>query len=431
MTHLVMIDCHDLGRHLGCYGWQTVHSPNLDRLAARGVRFANSFCAAPQCSPSRAALYTGRYPHATGMLGLAHAPFSWRLNDDEIHLAAYMQRAGYETVLVGGQHVTRGDPESIRQLGFEQVYMTTDANEIARTATAFLQQSHERPFFLNLGFFETHRDETGGFRRWSPDEAQGVEVPDYLPDTAEARQEFAALQGAVKQLDNAVGAVLSALEAHNLLQDTWVIFTTDHGIAMPRAKCTMYDPGIATTLLMLSQPFGLIGGRVIEDLVSHVDLVPTLLDALDIQPPNTLHGRSYWPLLQSQPYQPREYIFAEKTYHTAYEPQRAIRSTRFKFIANLEVDITNVAADIQHSPIYPQMIDALTQERPPLELYDLEADPLEQRNLADDAAYASVKRDLTAALHQWMQDTADPLLAGPVASPYYHDAMRQLRGIQP
>ncbi len=428
MVNLIIMDCHDLGRHLNCYGHTTVTSPHLDDLAAQGVRFANSFCIAPQCSPSRSTLYTGRYAHANGMLGLAHDPFNWRLHDDEIYLPRYFQQAGYETALIGGQHVTQNDPDSVKRLGFDRVRLSRDSSQIVADAAAFINQPHERPYYLNIGFYETHRDETGGFKHIPPDTQKGVAVPPYLPNTPEAQTEFAAFQGMVKWLDAAVGEIVEVLRAGDHFQDTYLIFTTDHGIAMPRAKCTMYDPGIETSLIMFAPPMGITGGRVITPLISHVDFTPTILEAFGIPIPARLHGRSYWALLKGKPYTPRKHIFAGKTFHTAYEPQRAVRTERCKLIVNLEADIVNVPADIQHSPIYPQMIGELTQEHLPVELYDLTSDPLEQHNLADHAAYAEIKRDLLCVLNQWMQETGDPILNGPIPSPFYHRAIRLLRG---
>jgi arylsulfatase A-like enzyme len=428
MTDLIIIDCHDLGRHLGCYGHATLTSPALDRLAGDGMRFANSFCTAPQCSPSRATLYTGRYAHANGMFGLAHDPFNWRLHDDEIYLPRYFQRAGYETALIGGQHVTASDREATQRLGFDHVSLSRDAAQITAEAAAFIRGPHARPYYLHIGFYETHRDETGGFTHTPPDMQKGIAVPPYLPNTPEAQQEFAAFQGAVRRLDAAVGAIAAALDDADRFRDTWLIFTTDHGIAMPRAKCTMYDPGIETALIMRAPPFGLVGGRVIDALISHVDLVPTVLEAFGLPIPAGLHGRSYWALLQGRPYTARTHLFAEKTYHTAYEPQRALRTERYKLIVNLEVDIINVPADIQHSPIYPQMIPELTQERPPVELYDLAADPLEKHNLADQPDLTAIRQELLGTLYAWMRDTGDPILNGPIPSPYYHRAIDLLRG---
>lgn len=428
MTNLIVIDCHDLGQHLGAYGCSTVPSPHLDALAADGVRFDNSFCTAPQCSPSRAGLYTGRYPHATGMFGLAHEPFGWRLHDDEVHLARYLRDAGYATAQIGVQHVTGHSLEAVQELGFELVRPGNDADEVAEAAVEFLREGPRRPFFLNIGFWEPHRDEKGVFGQAEPDSSLGVDVPPYLPQTAEARAEFAQLQGVIGKMDRAVGRIRATLLELGLLEDTWMIFTTDHGLAMPRAKCTMYDPGIRTALTMYGPPFGLTGGRVYKQLISNVDVVPTILDMLGLDVPSRIQGQSFADLLRGTAYKARRHVFAEKTFHTDYEPQRAIRSGRYKLIWNAEVDIINVAGDIMHSPIYPQMIDQLTVERPPFELYDLHADPLEQRNLIDDADYAMIAVELRRHLLDWMQRTDDPLLSGPVASPYYRRALRLLTG---
>lgn len=428
MTNLIMIDCHDLGQHLGCYGWRTVPSPNLDALAARGVRFASSFCTAPQCCPSRAALYTGRYAHANGMFGLAHHPFNWRLNPDEIHLGRLMQDAGYATAQIGVQHVTDQVERAVQRLGFQQVWLADHAGDIADLVAAFLKNRPQQPFFLNIGFLEPHRDENGHFLQAPPDSSLGVEVPPYLPQTPEAQGEFTRLQGVIRQMDQAVGRIWAMLEETRLLEDTWLIFTTDHGLAMPRAKCTMYDPGIETALIMHGPPFGLTGARVYDELISNVDVVPTIMEMLGIPLLESFQGHSFAPLLRGQPYQPRQHIFAEKTFHTAYEPQRAIRSSRYKLIWNAEVDIINVPGDIMHSPIYPQMIDQLTIERPPLEFYDLHDDPLEYHNRIDDPDYAAAAAELRQHLLDWMRATGDPILAGPITSPYNRHALQLLAG---
>src|SRR6266545_13291 len=147
---VVFLTCHDLGQHLGCYGQPTVPSPALDRLARSGVRFERSFCTAPQCSPSRAALHTGRYPHSAGVLGLAHAPFGWRLDPRERHTAQILGEAGYSTTLVGMQHlIERG---SAHELGYQEVLPVAPAGEEAAAAIALLRKfAHaERPFYLEV-----------------------------------------------------------------------------------------------------------------------------------------------------------------------------------------------------------------------------------------------------------------------------------------
>ncbi|MCB0045807.1 MAG: sulfatase [Caldilineaceae bacterium] len=426
MKNLILIDCHDLGRYLGCYGRETIPSPNLDAIAEAGVRFDNAFCTSPQCSPSRAALYTGRYPHANGMLGLAHPPFAWGLHPDEEHLAARLQRAGYHTGLIGAQHVAPQDEQSVRQLGFDAVYPCAESAHIPELTEDFLAARPDQPFFLNIGFTDPHRDGQGRYGQAPPDSSLGVDVPAYLPQTQEAAEEFARFQGVVRQMDAAIGRIVASLQASDLLEESWLIFVTDHGIAMPRAKCTLYDAGLEISLIMLSPPLGLTSGRVYNELISNVDVTPAILDMLHIPASDNLQGRSFAPLLRGEAYTPREAVFAEKTFHTAYEPQRAVRSNSHKLIWNGETDIMNVPGDVMRSPIYPQMIDEIIAERPPFELYDLRADPFERVNLFDRPEAQAVRADLIRRLRNWMTETRDPLLDGPIASPYYSDSRQRL-----
>jgi len=428
VTNVVLIDCHDLGRHLGVYGQATVSSHHLDQLAAAGVCFDNSFCTAPQCSPSRAGLYTGRYAHANGMMGLAHAPFNWRLHSNEIHLAGHLQHAGYSTALIGVQHVTGHDEPSVRKLGFDHVLLEENAAKAAERAVQWLDCTPAEPFFLNIGFLIPHRDAAGRYHQAEPDSSLGVRVPDYLPDSPEARLEFAELQGVIHSLDKAVGAVWAALAAQHLLQDTWLIFTTDHGLAMPRAKCTLYDPGIETALIMIAPSLGMEGGKRFPQLVSNVDLLPTILEMLGLAVPDNLHGRSFAGLLQGEVYQARSALFAEKTFHTAYEPQRAVRTDRYKLIWNAEAGILNVPGDVMQSPIYPQLLKQVAEERPAFEFYDLEQDSMEQENRIQDPACREDISRLRRLLLDWMETTGDPLLDGPVSSPFFDASLQNLRG---
>ncbi len=428
MINLVMIDCHDMGQHIGAYGWKTVPSKNLDALAARGVRFENSFCTAPQCSPSRAGLYTGRYAHANGMFGLAHSPFNWRLHENEIHLAQHLRQAGYTTTLIGTQHVTENKIKSIKELGYQEAILLEKPQEVGEQVKQFLAKAPQAPFFLNIGFVYPHRDKHGQFKQVPADNSLGIEVPPYLPNTPEARQEVAEFQGVIAEMDRAIGEIWAALTQSGLLKNTWLIFTTDHGIAMPRAKCTLFDPGIEVALITYAEPFGLTGGRVIDDLISNVDLVPTILEMLEIEVPDTIQGKSFAALLRNQPYTSRQEVFAEKTFHTTYEPLRAIRTNRYKLIWNVEAGILNVPGDIMHSPIFPQMIEQITQERPYYELYDLTQDPLERNNLALHPEYRQIFNDLRERLLSWMRETGDPLLQGPIASPFYEQGLATLQG---
>ncbi|MDY7077343.1 MAG: sulfatase [Chloroflexota bacterium] len=425
LPNIVFITCHDLGKHLGCYGQETVHSESLDALAQQGVILDNSFCTAPQCTPSRAALHTGRHAHSVGVLGLAHSPFDWRLHPNQMHAARRLREAGYNTALIGVQHVTRN--RDTYALGYDRVSPVEPAPRIAERAGAFLRDvaNSDEPFYLEIGFFEPHRPYDWGGT--TPDSSKGVRLPPYVPDSPAATSDFAALQGAIRTMDQAVGKILTAIEVNGLAEDTFVIFTTDHGVAMPRAKCTLYDPGIGTSLVMRWPARGISGGRRFNELISHVDVLPTLLEGIELAVPDDLHGKSFWPLLQGQPYEPNREIFAEKTYHTAYEPMRGIRTRTHKLILNLDVGPGfDVPADIRQSPIYPSIIDQVVVERDYIELYDLEQDPNETVNLAGRPELAEVEKELRKRMSQWMSQTNDPILQGPVPSPFFETAIRLL-----
>jgi arylsulfatase A-like enzyme len=232
---IVSISCHDLGRHLGCYGVASVNSPNLDTLARDGVRFDRAFCAAPQCSPSRAALATGRYPHSNGVMGLAHGSFGWDLHPEERHVAGLIAAHGYRTHLFGLQHVT----PTPTHLGFENIH--ADANGAGRgadvsEAVARWCSSNRPPerAYLEINLLEPHRPyDYGGLH---PDDSRGVDVPGYFPEITESRAEMAALQGAIKTTDRNIGRILDAIEGTGVLDESLILFTADHGIAMPRGE---------------------------------------------------------------------------------------------------------------------------------------------------------------------------------------------------
>jgi N-sulfoglucosamine sulfohydrolase len=418
--HIVQLTCHDLGRHLGCYGAATVRTPNLDDLAAQGVRFTTAFCTAPQCSPSRWSLATGRYPHANGVMGLAHGGFGWDLDPEERHVAALLAAHGYETHLFGLQHVTM----HAERLGFHRIHRRGLAPDVAADVEAMLAAaSPKTPLYLEINLEEPHRPyDQGGVR---PDTTLGVVIPPWLPDTDAAREEVAGLQGAIHAADQAVGRILVALAAAGLAETALVVFTADHGLAMPRAKCTLYDPGIGVALILRWPAGGLTGGKTIAELVSNVDVLPTLLAAAGLPDPGNLHGRSLLPFLRGEADEPRDAVFAEKTYHSYYDPMRAIRTTRHKFIRNFEsCFLVEAPGDIQLGRIYRTELERyVSATHPAVELYDLDTDPLETRNLAGQPEVAAVESDLDARLWRWMEETGDPLLHGPIPSPAYRRAL--------
>ena len=424
---VVVITCHDLGRHLHCYGVESVVSPNLDSLAARGVKFEQAFATAPQCSSSRASLATGLYPHNNGVMGLAHPGFDWELALSATHAAAMFAGLGFQTHLFGLQHVSM-HPE---RLGFEQIH--SHANQLVdaagETVAADVEQFLEsdlgaRRLYLEINFEETHRPYSFGDRHRT--RREGLVIPAYLPAGPEATEELTALQEAIREADSAVGRVLAALDAAGRAEGALVVFTTDHGLAMPRAKCTLYDPGLETALIICWPGGGIGSGVVRSELVSNIDVLPTLMEGSGASPPAGIQGRSLLPLLRGEPYSPRNAIFAEKTFHSYYDPMRCIRTRDHKYIRNFETGFTvEVPGDIQQGAIFRADPSRYSTARTSVvELYDLHADPLEEHNLAGTASIEAVERRLSTELWSWMRETDDPLLNGPVPSPRYRLALR-------
>lgn len=432
--------CHDLGRFLGCYGHPTVHTPSLDAFAADGVRLDRAFASAPQCSPSRASLFTGRWPHANGVMGLTHKEFAWDLNPGEQHLGGRLRHAGYRSVLLGVHHESRvrADAEMAAQLGFDHVDTSVKlAAPVAELATSHLAElaAGDKPFFLEVGFFEPHRmrgdrdpEGTMGFigNHIEPDTSLGVVVPPYLHDTELAREEIAELQGAVREMDAAAGRVLRTIDELGIADNTVVLFTTDHGLALPRAKCTLHDPGLEVAMIFRYPARGWAGGRVHGDMVSNIDVVPTLLELLGLTDgADQLHGRSFLGLLDDlATYSPRQEIFGELTYHDYYDPRRCIRTDRYKLIANFSsAPVLMDSSQSWNRRCFPRVQPIASH--PVVELYDLTADPDELTDIAADKP--EIVAELSARLHTWMAETKDPLLHGAITSPLHTKTVRSLQ----
>lgn len=409
--NVLYVHSHDTGRYVQPYGYP-LPTPNIQHLADQGALFRQAFSAAPVCSGSRAALLTGQCTHATGMLGLAHR--GYRLRYPDPHIARVLRSAGYWTGMIGEQHVS-ADPADV---GYDRVVDvdTTKVRDVAPAATRLIAERAQagEPFFLSVGFFETHREY---FEPSSVRDALYSRPPENIVDTAITRRDMASFKASARSLDQGVGTILNALEENGLVNNTLVILTTDHGLALPDAKATMYDRGIGVMLLMRG-PGDFERGRVFDSIVSHLDLFPTICEVAGIKPPEWLEGVSLLPLVRGELDALHNEIFAELTYHAAYEPQRAVRTARYKYARRFdERHRGRVLANVDDSPTKDVMLcSGWAEVDPPGEsLYDLWLDPGEGTNRIDDPALAGVLSDLKGRLHDWMVRTDDPLLEGAVA----------------
>ncbi len=409
--NVLYLHSHDTGRYVQPYG-HAIPTPNIQWLADQGIMFRNAFCAAPSCSGSRAALLTGEYCHTNGMIGLAHRGF--RLKDLDHQLVRVLMSHGYHSELIGEQHIST-DPHV---LGYDVVHDIRDTmvHSVGPAAIGALRSELPEPFFLSVGFFETHRS---FFAPSSVRDRVYSLPPPFLPDTPEIREDVAAYKASARSLDHGVGGVLNALHDTGLDERTLVICTTDHGLAFPTAKASLLDRGIGV-MLIVRGPGGFTGGRAKDELVSHVDLYPTICELAGIPTPAWAVGRSLVPLVRGEePPGSRTAIFAELTYHAAYEPQRAIRTDRFKYIRRFDDYPYPVLPNCDDSPSKQAYLDRGWGRRVVAReaLHDLFFNPGEGRNVIDHPDYRDVLDDLRGRLHRWMVETGDPLLHGRVRVP--------------
>jgi N-sulfoglucosamine sulfohydrolase len=423
LPNIIHISTHDSGRYFGCYGVETVSTPHLDALAREGVLAEQMHAVSPICSPSRGAAMTGLYPQRNGLIGLTHQGYS--LNPKTVHLAQYLREGGYSTTLFSFQHEVPN--EDWQRLGFESYecretpdlpypYMFRPAPEVAQSFAGWLDhQSDQRPFYAQIGFNETHTPFF--FGGVYPDKSKGITVPQYIARDRNAEDYFAHLQGAIQQVDQAVGIILDALRKSGVEENTIVIFTTDHGIEARRAKWTLYDPGTEIAFIARWPNGGISGGRRLAQLQSNVNFTPTLLELAGLSVPENLDGQSFaeW-LSGKQADDPSQGEFYG-IYHNG--SCRSVRTSKWKLIRNFGTEIMRYE--------YPSHIGAERTIGLPnnIELYNLEQDPEEINNLAGNREFTDVQNDLDARLYNWMLRQQDPLLKGPEPSPFYSKAIKE------
>lgn len=423
--NIIMITCHDIGHYIGCYGVPTVQTPNIDKLADKGVRFKNIVSTSCVCSPGRASLHTGRYPQSNGLVGLTHSPWWWSLNKDECHTASYLKKLGYETYLIGLQHLG----ESHKRLGYDHRFSRKHRAPESVAATIDVLKKRkptDKPLFIKLGFFEVHRP----FKH-EPDTEKGLHVPLWLKNTPQIREDLALFQAEIKYFDQQVGQVLDTLEKSAIADDTLVILTAEHGIPYVGAKWTLRKTGIEIPLIIHQPKTAFTGGKVYKQLMSNVDILPTLLDFLDAPIPDRIEGVSFKKVLEGKTEKsPRRAAYSQFTPAMKRDNEsRSIMTDRYHLIWYVEAGRTlPYPVDVHPKNFADHIARTKTSKRarPFLQLYDMKNDPDELKNIASRPENAKIVKNLSKKLLDWMKKVDDPLLKGPTASPYYKKAIKTL-----
>lgn len=394
----------------GVYGHPRIRTPNIDRLAVGGLRFDNAYVTAPSCSPSRASLITGRYPHNTGAPELHMS-----LPEGQVMFPLLLKESGYYTAAMGKWHL--GDAARV---AFDAIGDSRPSGAELWVET-LQNRPKDRPFFMWFASHDAHRN-------WEPDPEGQAHAPDdavvppYMIDTPASRQDLASYMDEVQRLDRYIGDVVAELERQEVLDTTLLIYLTDNGRPFPRDKAALYDGGIKTPFVV-HWPAGLKeSGRASDSIVSAIDVAPTFLEVAGVDIPETVQGVSLIPLFQDPGKNVREYAFAELNWHTQFFHMRAVRWENYLYIRNAVPELSGMmGAKIERR--YPSWIDLVRARdeggltpaqannflapRPPEELFDVVADPHQLKNLVKDVSHRPALEHLRSTLDQWEEKTGD------------------------
>ena len=429
--NVVLIVADDLGLELGCYGNSVIKTPAIDALSAQGTRFDHAFCAVSSCSPSRSVILSGLQCHANGMYGLQHATHKQNSHEWVQGLPNLLHAAGYRTCSIGKYHVAPEASYHFDTYANQGVMANRSVIRMAENAEAWLKEDAEKPFFLYFCFSDPHRAGTGfannarypGVNEVKYD-PKTLPMPWFLPDWPETRADLAEYYQSVSRMDQGVGRLMKALRDTGHADDTLVVFLSDNGIPFPGAKTNMYDPGMRLPLIARA-PEQKQRGAVSTAMVSWTDITPTILEWTGAKAPTyPLHGQSFLASVSDPSVRGADEVYGSYQFHeiTMYYPMRMLRTRTHKYILNLANPLPYpTAEDLFDSPTWQaalrrkeprfgeRPLETLVH-RPREELYDLQRDPHELHNLAEDSASTVTLNTLRAKLRAWQDRTADPWL---------------------
>lgn len=401
--NIIYITFDDISLQLGVYEDEYAKTPVLDKLASEGIKFNTTWVTQSSCSASRSSIFTGLYPHQNGQVGHSHLGIFMK---ETPLLPNLLKQTGYRTGILGKLHV---GPEENFDFDLElKRNWTIDVQRVAREAMAFIESDDEKPFFLKISYFDPHhpwQDQVEGIPAETFEEGD-VKTPSWVRGNRERiDRQIHSFYNQITRLDVGISLLMDELKRSGKIENTMIIFLGDNGAPLPGAKETCYEAGMAVPLIIYWEGGNIKNGQVRDELVSVIDIMPTILEACGVKAPENLLGRSLLPILRGEEVSNwRRYMFGEMNFHEPrqYKPARTVRDDRYKLIHNL---YTTMREDFQIHP-WQQSVN----DMPEWELFDLLTDPDERENLAENPAYSKQLEKMKKELFKWRKDTNDPLL---------------------
>lgn len=413
LPNIVFIMGEDMGPELGCYGDRNAITPNMDRLAEQGARFTRCFTHAPVCAPSRSGLITGRYPTSIG----SHHMRSTLLKPPPL-FTDYLKKAGYTIAWPTKTPFGKTDFNfAVPPRAFDiKTDWTKDIPKQPFFGFYNITTSHESQIRVPAAQFAKQTARLKPSERRDPAKMQ---LPAYYPDAPEVRRDLANYYELVTAVDYQVGVVLDALEKAGIAENTIVILSGDHGRGLPRSKRWVYNQGIHVPLIV-RWPGHIKPGMVRDDLVCFLDFAPTLLSIAGGEVPKEMHGQV---ILGSKQAPERKYIFAARDrMDETYDRIRTVRGKHFQYIRNFHPELP-YAQRVAYGELMPTLqvwrklhaegkLNAVQDQffaatKPREELYEVDSDPDEVKNLANDPKYKDKLMELRSALDRWLEETKD------------------------
>ncbi|WDI44426.1 sulfatase family protein [Bremerella sp. P1] len=407
----------------GCYGSETARTPNIDALAASGMKFTNAYLTASSCSPSRCSIITGRYPHNNGAASELHRPLPAHL----VKFPKLLKEAGYYTALAGKDHMPQDNADEKAVWDDKRgTNVPGNSGGEGHWVDVVQKRPKDKPFFFWFAATDAHRGWDAD-RQWQADNygpkhnPDDVKVSPYMRNEPATRDDLASYHNEITRFDYYIGQVCEELKAQDAFDNTLIIVMADNGRPFPRGKTRVHDSGMKTPFVV-SWPKGIEdAGATNNKLVSVIDICPTFLSLAGVKVPEQAQGVSFAQLLENtQNLSERGYAFSEHNWHDYEAHGRAVRKGQgILYIRNARPEKAWLGpADSVSSPSHKDIVDAkdkltdaqadvLLAPRPTEELYDTSKDPLQVNNLVGSQEYAKHLVEMRQVMDKWQKETGD------------------------